>query len=100
MGALSGRGAESVRLKRPDSETVDGELLQRLKEIRTKEAAKAKLPAYMVFSNAALEDMAKKKPRTEAEFLNVSGVGDAKLMRYGEAFLGAIAEYLDENPSS
>lgn len=100
LGALSGRVAESVRLKRPDSGTVDGELLQRLKEIRTKEAAKAKLPAYMVFSNAALEDMAKKKPRTEAEFLNVSGVGDAKLMRYGEAFLGAIAEYLDENPSS
>ncbi len=48
----------------------------------------------MVFSNAALEDMAKKKPLTEEEFLNVSGVGDAKLTRYGEVFLGAIAEYL------
>ncbi len=83
-------------MKSSDYGVIDDGLLQRLKEVRTKEAAKARLPAYMVFSNAALEDMAKKKPLTEEEFLNVSGVGDAKLTRYGEVFLGTIAEYLEK----
>ncbi len=96
LGALSGSGAESVRLKRAEIGIADDGLLQRLKEVRTKEAAKERLPAYMVFSNAALEDMAKKKPLTEEEFLSVSGVGDAKLTRYGEVFLKAISEYLAE----
>ncbi len=95
-GVLSGHEAEIIRLKSSDYGVIDDGLLQRLKEVRTKEAAKARLPAYMVFSNAALEDMAKKKPLTEEEFLNVSGVGDAKLTRYGEVFLGTIAEYLEK----
>ena len=47
----------------------------------------------MVFSNAALLDMAAKTPRTMDEFLEVSGVGDIKAARYGTAFLNAIAAY-------
>ena len=47
----------------------------------------------MVFSNAALVDMAAKRPRTREEFLGVSGVGEVKAARYGEAFLRVIADY-------
>ena len=47
----------------------------------------------MVFSNAALEDMAIKRPHTMEEFLNVSGVGNTKAAKYGEIFLGVIADY-------
>jgi ATP-dependent DNA helicase RecQ len=44
-----------------------------------------------VFADAALADMARRAPTTRDEFLAVSGVGTAKLERYGDAFLAAIA---------
>ena len=75
---------------------ADEDLLKKLKELRTKCAAKERLPAYMVFSNAALEDMSRKKPTTPAEFLQVNGVGEVKLSRYGALFIGLIKEYLEE----
>ncbi|GBU26123.1 ATP-dependent DNA helicase RecQ [Fibrobacteria bacterium R8-3-H12] len=52
------------------------------------------MPAYIVFSDATLNDMCAKVPRTEDEFLNVTGVGAVKLERYGEQFLEAIAGYV------
>ena len=45
------------------------------------------MPAYVIFSNATLTDMAAKAPRTEAELLEVSGVGQVKADRYGRQFL-------------
>lgn len=73
---------------------MDEELLKKLKELRGKLAAKERLPAYMVFSNAALEDMARKQPLNPSEFLEVNGVGDVKLSRYGDVFIEAIKEYV------
>lgn len=69
-------------------------LLKKLKEIRTHEAALERLPAYMVFSNATLEEMAVKKPVTPGQFLQINGVGDMKLTKYGKVFIEAIKEYL------
>ena len=51
------------------------------------------MPPYIVFSDAALRDMCVKLPRTPDEFLDVSGVGQTKLARYGDDFLAEIAEY-------
>lgn len=73
----------------------DEELLKKLKEVRSREAARERLPAYMVFSNAALEDMAVKKPVNDMQFLAVNGVGDVKLSRYGKVFIEAIKEHLE-----
>ena len=50
----------------------------------------------MVFSNATLTDMAAKRPRTMAELLTVSGVGEKKAGQYGAACLLTIEEYLNE----
>jgi ATP-dependent DNA helicase RecQ len=50
------------------------------------------MPAYIVFSDATLRDMAVKRPRTDEEFLEVSGVGTVKLERYGKAFLDCVRE--------
>lgn len=47
----------------------------------------------MVFSNATLEDMAKKQPKTIEEFLTVSGVGAVKARRYGTAFLKELEKH-------
>lgn len=73
--------------------SVDEALLNRLKQLRFAIAKEERVPAYIVFSNAVLTDMAKKKPLTMAEFLRVSGVGAVKAEKYGEQFLEAIAEY-------
>lgn len=68
-------------------------LLATLKATRTRLAQEEGVPAYIVFSNASLADMATKVPHTMAEFLEVSGVGEVKASRYGEAFLNAISEF-------
>ncbi len=73
---------------------VNEKLLADLKALRTEIAAGAKIPAYIVFSDAALIDMCRKMPRNSVEFLDVSGVGKAKLDRYGESFLKIIRKYI------
>ena len=75
---------------------ADEALFQRLRALRHTLAAEQSVPAYVVFADAALADMATRKPTTREEFLDVSGVGAAKLERYGEAFLDEIAAHLAE----
>lgn len=62
-------------------------LFMRLKELRLEIAAEAKVPAFVIFSDATLIDMCQKHPRTEEDLLAVSGVGQVKLERYGQRFL-------------
>lgn len=69
------------------------ELLEELKVLRLKLAKEENIPAYIVFSNATLQDMAVKVPVTMEEFLRVSGVGNYKAERYGQAFIAAIKKY-------
>ena len=72
---------------------VDQDLLAALKALRSRLAAEAQVPAYVVFSNATLEDMAAKMPQNLTEFLQVSGVGAAKAHKYGHDFLETIRAY-------
>ena len=67
--------------------SVDGDLLTLLKSLRLHLARENGVPAYLIFNDATLLEMAARKPRTEAELLQVSGVGPAKLEKYGAAFL-------------
>ena len=101
-----------VRIDRIEEETGDGRkgpkkaagalsadakgLYNVLKALRMKLAQEQDVPAYIVFSNATLTDMAVKAPRTMPEFLGVSGVGEVKAEKYGEAFLKAIAVYQEK----
>ena len=85
------RRRKSAAASAPTTGT-DG-LFAALKAERTRLAAAEGVPAYVVFSNATLADMAAKAPRTMEDFLEVSGVGEIKAARYGEAFLKAIAAY-------
>lgn len=68
-------------------------LYKALSDLRLRLAAEQGIPPFYIFSNATLEDMCAKLPRTPAEFLEVSGVGEAKLARYGEAFLACISQF-------
>lgn len=74
----------------------DADLFDVLKELRASLAKEAGIPAYVVFSNATLTDMAKKKPKTLSEFRKVSGVGEIKAAWYGAAFLECIRMYINE----
>lgn len=68
-------------------------LLAALKDLRKSLAMRQSIPAYVVFTDATLIDMCRLKPKTQEEFMEVSGVGQAKSQRYGEVFLAVIAEF-------
>jgi ATP-dependent DNA helicase RecQ len=72
--------------------TPDPQLLQRLKEMRSGLAREAKIPAYCVFSDATLTEIAARSPRSPAELLSISGIGPARLQKYGDQILRAIEE--------
>ena len=74
----------------------DQSLLAALRAERTRLARQEGVPPYIIFSNAALADMAARVPRTPEEFLEVSGVGQVKARRYGSAFLAVIAAWWEE----
>jgi len=71
----------------------DPDLLAALKAVRLKLARERQVPAYVIFSDRSLIDMAERCPRTLREFAEVNGVGAAKLKDFGTAFLGAIAAH-------
>jgi ATP-dependent DNA helicase RecQ len=87
------RGAAATAAT-PAGDTVpaDGELFQRLRALRRELADAEGVPAYIVFSDAVLARMATDRPVDEAGLLAVSGVGPAKLARYGAAFLRVLRD--------
>lgn len=86
---------EKAALPKAAAVVSDDELFAALKALRLRIAAAENVPAYIVFSNAALTDMAAKKPTTIEEFLQIYGVGRHKAEQYGEVFLAEIARYLE-----
>ncbi|MEO8773888.1 MAG: DNA helicase RecQ [Gelidibacter sp.] len=77
---------------RPKNE-MDSQLFQILRELRSVIAKEAKVPAYIVFSDATLKDMEERRPKTKSEFKEVLGVGKVKAERYGRYFLKVIATF-------
>ena len=75
-----------------DNAPVDLERFDRLRALRKRLADAEGVPAYIVFSDAVLRQMAARVPRTRQEMLALSGVGPVKLERYGDAFLEALRE--------
>ncbi|MDR0916986.1 MAG: DNA helicase RecQ [Oscillospiraceae bacterium] len=69
---------------------VSDVLLDKLKVLRRELADEVGMPAFYIFSDATLVDMCAKHPRTSDEFLEVSGVGQVKLERYGAQFLAVL----------
>ena len=87
------RPARAVRTAECPLSGEDAELYGALRALRTRLAQEANVPAYVVFSNAALTDMVRKWPHNLAEFLQVSGVGQAKAAQYGQVFLEEIRKW-------
>src|SRR5699024_5603271 len=79
------------------SEKVNHDLYEALREVRWELAQAEQVPAYIIFSNKSLEDMASRLPKNDEEFLMVEGVGSVKADKYASKFLTIIKEYLSTN---
>jgi len=82
-----GPGAGTMRDRSPSHP-----LFQKLRTLRKRLADEQGVPAYIVFSDQVLWDMIEIQPTTTGQLLDVPGVGPAKLERYGDVFLQALAE--------
>jgi ATP-dependent DNA helicase RecQ len=71
----------------------DDPLLLALKALRTRFAKSEGVPAYVIFSDRSLIDMAARRPTSARAFGEVHGVGQAKLERYADAFLEVVKEH-------
>jgi ATP-dependent DNA helicase RecQ len=73
--------------------TENGALFERLRALRKRLADEHGLPPYVVFHDATLREMAERRPLNLTQFADIPGVGQAKLARYGDRFIAAIAEH-------
>jgi len=77
------------------SGNIDDGLLDKLKKLRKEIASKESVPAYIVFSDASLRDMCRKKPLSLVQFSGVNGVGSVKLEKYGDIFTCLIRKHYE-----
>jgi ATP-dependent DNA helicase RecQ len=75
------------------SNDFDTSLFEVLRQVRTNEAARLGVAPYIIFGDKALKEMSLYQPKTDKAFLNINGVGEKKLARFGELFMQAIREY-------
>lgn len=68
-------------------------LFDELKKLRTHLALQKGVPPYVIFPDTALAEMSRRMPVTDSEFLDISGVGETKLRRYGKDFMEVIKAY-------
>ena len=71
-----------------------GTLFEKLRELRSELSREANVAAYIVFSDASLKDMEDQEPVTQKQFLDIQGVGQAKMEKYGADFIKLIKEHV------
>lgn len=86
-------GAKTVATYEENT-NYDTSLFEVLREIRTIEAKRRQVPAYIIFGDKTLRELAIHKPVTDEAFLNINGVGEKKLVQFGEMFMEGIRGYL------
>ena len=101
------RGEESVQLRKEvaashtkatrtphdDMDEQDIPLWNALRACRKRIAEQLGMPPYVVFHDSTLREMVAQRPTTERALLQISGVGDSKLQKFGDAFLQVIREF-------
>ena len=87
--------SKRVTRQKTSWEGVDRDLFDELRILRHDLAAQAGVPAYVVFTDETLRQLAARQPTTLVEMRAVHGVGDKKLADYGEAFLACIASFAE-----
>jgi ATP-dependent DNA helicase RecQ len=90
--------AEKPRKSRAGAIECDEALFERLRALRRKIADERGVPAYIIFSDASLREMARNYPANSTEFRRIPGVGEQKLKDFGAPFVAEIKNYLAANP--
>lgn len=109
MGALKQRAPieltkstvldEAVSVHKGGDE-FDPVLFERLRVLRKQLADQRDVPAFVIFSDAALRQMARDFPQNEKEFKRIIGVGEKKLRDFGSVFIDEISDYLRKHPDA
>ncbi len=94
---IKGRRVREARFERESWDGVDRTLFDELRKLRLRLAGKRNVPPYLIFSDASLRDMARRRPTTPEEFLRVHGVAERKLADLGEIFLRRIDDYSQQS---
>jgi ATP-dependent DNA helicase RecQ len=84
--------------KRAGEIGCDEKLFDQLRALRRRLADERDVPAYIIFSDVSLREMARDYPENLAALDRISGVGSKKRDQFGETFLAEIADYLRNNP--
>ena len=88
---------EAIVTAAKSSGTADEALMEMLRDLRKKVAKKLGVPPFVVFQEPSLEDMALKYPISQAELINIHGVGEGKAKKYGAEFIALINRYVEDN---
>ncbi len=91
------REAKAARTTSDEWEGVDRPLFEHLRELRKQLAAEDGVPAYVVFGDTTLRELARLRPSTLDRLAQVKGVGQKKLDSYGQQFLAAIVDFASTN---
>jgi ATP-dependent DNA helicase RecQ len=82
-----------VKGKKAPKNYVTDDLFEALRTLRSALAKEQGVPPYIIFSDASLKNMAADKPKNFSDFLDIEGVGQAKLEKFGEVFLSVINNF-------
>ncbi len=91
------RPAKEARIAGEGWQGVDRGLFEELRRLRAKIAGDKKVPAYIVFGDKTLREMARRRPSTDEGLASVKGVGESKRRQYGKAILRTIRTYCVAN---
>jgi ATP-dependent DNA helicase RecQ len=84
---------EKTGIKEQKNKTVSNSLFETLRKLRYEISKEEEVPAYVIFSDAALRQMESERPMNDEEMLAIDGVGKAKLEKYGDAFIKTIIAF-------
>jgi ATP-dependent DNA helicase RecQ len=98
LDSIKKKAEERIKKAQPVSkqQQIRNELFEVLRQLRKEISSEAKIPPYQVFSDATLEQMSIKRPITESEMKNISGVGEKKYNSYGEIFINRIFDFIKD----
>ncbi len=101
LGKLFINRKETIKFRKSEELDVEYDVgfFDRLRKIRKDLADQNGIPPFVVFSDQTLKELVMKKPGNLEEFLDIKGVGERKKEQYGEIFIKAIHEYLEESNS-
>ncbi|ACA45982.1 DNA helicase RecQ [Clostridium botulinum] len=95
---LKGKEIVSIKVSKIEKKVkADNELFEILKQLRKAISQEESVPPFMIFPDATLKELSEYMPTKEEDLLKIKGIGERKAKVYGERFIEAITEYMNEN---